>query len=165
MAIKPFHAAVMRALVASTQPPDSPITSPSYWKVGTASNVFSPTCTWVEFKLSGETLSPLHFLHLHMRSFFSVPLTPQHLWWVQRLQVWQSIEFTPTPLEHTLQGHLTFAVGFWVSPDEPSILVFPIFIRRTRVSREVLQACNRIAKSSKLSIMMRRSSAYRNSQG
>ena len=131
--LKPLHAAEMHALVASTQPPDSPMTSPSYWKVGTASNVFSARCTWVELKLSGGKLSPLHFLHLHMRSFFSVPLTSDHLWWVQRLQVWQSVEFTPTPLERILQGHLPLAVGFWGSPDEPSRLAFLTFIRRTSV--------------------------------
>ena len=87
--LKPFHAAVMRALVASVQPPDSPITSPRYWKVGTASNVSLLTCTWVEFKLLLGTLSPLHFLHLNMLSFFSVLLTSEHLLWIQRLQVWQ----------------------------------------------------------------------------
>ena len=59
--LKPFHAAVMGALVVSTQPPDSPITSPRYWKVGTAWNVSSLTCTWVEFKLSVGALSPLQF--------------------------------------------------------------------------------------------------------
>ena len=68
-----FHATVMHMLVASTQPPNSPSTSPRYWKVDTASNVSSPTCTWVEFKLSVGTISPLHFLHLNMRSFFTVP--------------------------------------------------------------------------------------------
>ena len=104
-------------------------------------------------------------LHLHIRSFFSVPLTPVHLWWVQRLQVWQSVEFTPTPLERILQGHLTLAVGFWGSPDEPSTLAFPTFIRRTRLSRDVLQACNWIFKFSKLPLMMTRLSAYRNFHG
>ena len=34
--LKPFHDAVMRALVASTQPPDFPITLPRYWKNETA---------------------------------------------------------------------------------------------------------------------------------
>ena len=163
--LKSFHAAVMCALVASTQPHDSPIMSLRCWKVGTASIVSSLKCTWVEFKLSVGTLSPLHFLHLNMLSFFSVPLTPKHLLWIQRLQVWQSIEFTPTPLEHTPQVHLTFLVGFWATPEEPSILVLPTFILRPRVSRVVLQACTWIFKSSKLSRMITRSSAYRRSQG
>ena len=87
--LNPFYAAVIRALVASIQLPDSPITSPRYWKFGTASNLSLLTCTWVEFKLLLGTLSPLHFLHLNMLSFFSVPLTSEHLLWIQRLQVWQ----------------------------------------------------------------------------
>ena len=105
--LKPFHAAVMRALVASTQPPDSPITLPKYWKVGTASNVSSLTCTKMKFKLSVGALSPLHFLHLNILSFFSVLL------WIQRLQFWQSIGFTPTPLKHTPQSHLWLNRGLY----------------------------------------------------
>ena len=70
---KPSHVAVMSALIASAQPLVSPITSPRHWKVGTISNLSSPTCTWVEFKLPVDELSPLHFLHLNMLSFFSVP--------------------------------------------------------------------------------------------
>ena len=116
----------------------------------------------MEFKLSVGAL--LHFLHLNMLFLFSVPLTPEHLLWIQRLQVRQSIEFTPTPLEHTPQGHLTFLVGFWASPNEPSILVLPTFILRPQVSRDVFQACNWIFKS-KLSLMMTRSYAYSSSQG
>ena len=96
---------------------------------------------------------------------FNASLAHEHLLWIQRLHVWQSIKFTPTPLEHTLQGHLTFLVGFWSSPDGPSILVSPTFILRPRVSRDVLQVCNWIFKSSKLSLMMTTSSAYRSSQG
>ena len=114
--IKSLSAAVMRVLVASAQSPDSPITSPRYWNVGSGSNVPWPTCTCVEFKLSGGTLSPLHILHLNMRSFFSVPLSPEHLLEIQRLKVWQSIEFTPIPLENTPQDNLTFVAGFWASP-------------------------------------------------
>ena len=83
-----------------------------------------------EFKLSVGALSPLNFWHLNMLSFLSVPLTPEHLLWIQRLLVWQSIAFTPNPLEHTPQGHLTFLVGFWASLDEPSISVLPTFILR-----------------------------------
>ena len=145
--LKLFHAVVMRALVASTQTPDSPLRSPRSWKVGTASNVSSSTCTYVKFKLSVRALSPSQFLHLNMFSFFSVALTPEHLLWIQRLQVWQSIEFIPTPLECTPQGDLIFLLGFWASPGEPSILVLPTFILRPRVSRDVPQACNCILAS------------------
>ena len=77
--LKAFDAAVMCVLVASSQPSNSPITSPRYWKVSTALCVSSLTCTWIESKLSVGALSPLHFLHLNMLSFFSVsywkPLT------------------------------------------------------------------------------------------
>ena len=64
--LKSFLPAMMRALVLSTKPPDFPITSPRYQKVDTDSNVSSATCTWVEFELSGGTLSPLYLLHLNM---------------------------------------------------------------------------------------------------
>ena len=81
-------------------------------------------------------------------------------------QRWCDVEMlTGTPLEHTPHDHLTFLVRFWASPDEPSILVLPTVILRPRVSRDVLQACNWIFKSSKLSLMMARSSACRSSQG
>ena len=129
--LKLFLAAMMHALGASTQPPDSPITSPRYWKVYTAFNMSSSICTWVEFKLSGGALLPLHFLHLlSMCSFFSVPLTPRHLLWIQKLQLWQSIEFTPTPLEHTT-GPFNICFWLWASPDEPGISVLPTYILRT----------------------------------
>ena len=59
--LKPFHAAVMHALVASTQPLDSP---------STALNVSSPTCTWVEFKLSIRALSPFTFTFLASKCTF-----------------------------------------------------------------------------------------------
>ena len=126
--LKPFHAAVMCALVASTQPLNFPIMSWKNWKVGTALSVPSPTCTWVEFKVSVGALSRLYFLYLNMLSFFSVLLTLENHLWIKRLQVWQSIEFIPTPLKHTPQGHLTLLVGFWALPFEPSILVLPTFI-------------------------------------
>ena len=51
-------------------------------------------------------------------------------------------EFEPVPLDHALLGHLMFAVGFWASPDELSILVLPTFILRPQVSKDVLQAYN-----------------------
>ena len=58
------------------------------------------------------------------------------LLWIQRLQVWQIVEFAPTPKQHPPQGHLTFTIGFWASLNEPSIFL-PTFILRPRVSRLV----------------------------
>ena len=45
--LKPFHATAMRALVALTKPPDSPIMSPKYWK-----NWHSFGCVFTDMYLS-----------------------------------------------------------------------------------------------------------------
>ena len=115
------------------------------------------TVSWSTF-----TFTLLESKHAFFLSFFSAQ---EYLLRIQRLQVWQSIEFTPTPLEHIPQGHLTFLVGFWASSDDPSILVLPTFILRPPMSRDDFQACNWMFKFFKLSRMMTRSSAYRSSQG
>ena len=120
--LKPFHAAVMCALVASTQPSDSPIMSQSQ----------------INHLLNPE-VAGLAKYWVYTNSFGTHTVGPFNI--------------------------SCFLVGFWSSPDEPSILVLPTFILRPRVSKDVLQACNCIFKSSKSSLMMTRSSPYRSSQG
>ena len=152
--LKPFYAAVMCALVASKQPPDSPIT-----KVLKSWHSFE--CVFTDMYLNGiQTVSWGFFTFTLLASnriqtvswwtFTFTLLASKHVFFLQcsfnsqasfmnpEVAVWQSIEFTQTPLEHTPQNHLTFVVGFWASPDEPSILVLSTFILRSRVSGYVL---------------------------
>ena len=157
--LKPFHAAVMCALVASTQPLNFPIMSWKNWKVGTALSVPSPTCAWVEFKVSVGVLSRLYFLYLNMLSFFSVLLTLENHLWIQMLQVWQSIEFIPTPLKHTTGS---FNITCWLL----SLTLWTKYLSLAHIyCWNVLQASNWMFKSSKLSLTMARSTAYRSFQG
>ena len=134
--LKPFDAAVMCALVASKQPPDSPIT-----KVLKSWHSFE--CVFTDMYLDGiQTVSWWTFTFTLLASkhvfFLQCSFNSQASFMNPEVAVWQSIEFTQTPLEHTPQNHLTFAVGFWASPDEPSILVLTTFILRSRVSGYVL---------------------------
>ena len=91
------------------------------------------TDSWGTFTLT--LLASKHAFFLQC-SFSSWASFMNELW----LQVWQSIEFTPTLPWNTNHSHLTFLVGFWASPNEPSIVVLPTFILRPQMSRNVLQA-------------------------
>ena len=137
-----FLSKLMHVLVASTQPPNSPSTSPRYWKVDTASNVSSPTCTWMEFKLSVGTISPLHFLHLNMRSFFTVPYNSRASFMNPEAATLAKYWVDTNTFGTSTTKPFNISWCFWASPDEPSILVLPLYILRSRVCRDVFQACN-----------------------
>ena len=126
--LNPFYAAVMCVPVASKQPPDSPIT-----KVLKSWHSFE--CVFTNMYLDGiQIVSWGTFTFTLLASdgiqtviwetFTFTLLASKHVFFLQcsfnsqasfinpEVAVWQSIEFTQTPLEHTPQNRLTFVVGF-----------------------------------------------------
>ena len=67
-----------------------------------------PKCTWVQLKLLGGKLLPLHVLHLNILS----PFTQAGAAMDSKFTTLKNIKLAPTTLVHTPQGHLAFVVDF-----------------------------------------------------
>ena len=140
--LKPFCAAVRRALIASTQLLDSPITSPRQRNSLKSWNSFER----VFFDIYSGTIQIVAFT-------FTLSASKYIFFRNQSLLPRQSIGFAPTSSQDKPQGHSAFVVGFWSPISESSVLTFPTFIFR-------LQESTDDSRSSKLLLVMTRSSAY-----
>ena len=108
---------------------------------------------------------PVHRLHLKLASDFRRPGMPLHFLWIQLEQPPQKMEFVRMPLRPMPLGSLP---EFWsTSSPEPDIstLVLPMSTQSPFPSMLVFQRISFYCNSSKESVMMTKSSAYRFSQG
>ena len=104
---------------------------------------------------------PVHRLHLKLASDFRQPGMPLHFLWIQLEQPPQKMEFVRMPLRPMPQGSLP---EFWStsSPDpDISTLVLPMSTQSPFPSMLVFQRISFYCNSSKESVMMTKSSAYR----